>query len=40
MMETLLRTLTSGMWVLPGALRNLGFLDALASAGGWVGRST
>ena len=32
--------LTSGIWVLPGALTGEGFLDALASAGGWVGRGT
>ena len=36
----LLRTFTSGIWVLPGALTSGGFLDALASAGGWVGRCT
>ena len=38
--KPLLRTLTSGIWVLRGALQSVGFLDALASAGGWAGRST
>ena len=35
-----LRTLTSGIWVLPGALQGLGLEDALASAASWVGRGT
>ena len=38
--KPLLRTLTSGIWVLPGALEGVGLGDALASAAGWVGRGT
>ena len=38
--KPLLRTLTSGIWVLPGALQGLGFEEALASAASWVGRGT
>ena len=38
--KPLLRTLTSGIWVLPGALQGLGLEEALASAASWVGRGT
>ena len=35
-----LGTVTSGIWVLPGALQGLGLEDALASSASWVGRGT
>ena len=38
--KPLLHTPSSGVWVLPGALQSLGFLDLLDAAASWVSRST
>ena len=38
--KPLLRTLTSGIWVLPGALRSVGFVGLLEAAASWERRST
>ena len=38
--KLLLHTPSSGVWVLPGALQSLGFLDLLGAGASWVSRST
>ena len=38
--KPLLHTPSSWVWVLPGALQSLGFLELLDAAASWVGRST
>ena len=38
--KPLLHTLSSGVWVLPGALQSFGFLDLLDAAASWFSRST
>ena len=38
--KPLLHTPSSGVWILPGNLQNVGFLGLLEAAGSWVSRST